>query len=181
MFVDLVLVALNFCILRSYIRINRLSIKKQKIIGKVFDIINSNHWTCTGTPEKRRMRRHIQSCISEVEKSSLTHRHGAIIVYRSRILASAHNYFRSHLEYSTHAEIAVLKKFLDIYPKKLLQKCTLIVIRVNRSGVITNSTPCDECHKELVRNSVSRIVYSTSNVVNNDKPVFGNNKYSKVC
>ena len=108
---------------------------------------------------------HIDSCIDESSKSTMKMRHGAALVYRGRILTRACNIsICDSLKppfSSVHAEVHVIRKFLERFPKKWLKHCTLVVIRVDRHGDLRNSLPCKNCHNFINKNNILKVLYST--------------------
>jgi tRNA(Arg) A34 adenosine deaminase TadA len=135
-----------------------------------FCILNKDYATFTAlkTASTFAMKCHeslIDTCIHESHKSTMKMRHGAAIVYRGRMVAVACNVsICDSLPppfSSIHAEVHVIRKFLERYPKKLLRHCTLVVIRVDRNGDLRNSRPCNNCHDYIVKNRVPKVIYST--------------------
>ena len=50
-----------------------------------------------------------------------------------------------HKECSTHAEVDAINKLVPLRNNSKLCKVSLMVIRVNRSGNLSNSMPCTNC------------------------------------
>lgn len=99
-------------------------------------------------------------CDKECYKSSLSQRHAAVVLFRSKIMAMAHNYYRSTGSKSIHAEVAVIQKFLKRYPKKMLEKCSLYVFKINRMDEICNSTPCDNCARYIMKHKIPNVIFT---------------------
>ncbi len=59
-----------------------------------------------------------------------------------------------------HAEVAVIQKFIERYPKKMLSECVMLVIRINNGGKTVNSKPCKNCQNYIVRYNVGKVYYS---------------------
>lgn len=109
---------------------------------------------CAGTMD------YITICQRELNKSTLNHRHGAMIIYRNKIVSS-YNYLRNDKDHrSIHAEVAAIQKFMVRFPKRFLQDASLIVIRINRSGKICNSKPCNACQKYIEKHKIPVTFYS---------------------
>jgi len=78
--------------------------------------------------------------------------HYAELRKRGKVLAQSRNTIGSRSRgcgwsaFSLHAERAVVKRLGDL---SKLAGCEMIVIRVNKSGDIVGSMPCDECKKFL--------------------------------
>ena len=109
----------------------------------------------------RRIKDILHICSHECTKSNLSQQHAAIIVHRSKILATAHNYYKGSNSRSIHAEVAVIQKFITRYPKRMLQKCDLYVVRMNRLGEVCNSAPCDRCARYIIKYGVHAVTFST--------------------
>jgi len=104
---------------------------------------------------------YIDICRRELDKSNMNHRHGAMIIYRNKVISS-HNYLRSDQHHrSIHAEVAAIQKFMVHYPKRFLQEASLLVIRVNRSGEVCNSKPCPACQKYITKHGIPVTYYSS--------------------
>lgn len=97
--------------------------------------------------------------------STMLHKHGAIIVYKNKIIAEGFNYRCNYLskEYSIHAEIAALNNVKGKY-KKILNECTMYVVRnaMNFDNVLKYSKPCDNCKKAILKYNLKKIYYSTN-------------------
>lgn len=120
----------------------------------------------------------IEICIEEAKKSNMCSKHGAILIYRNKILAYSHNIaptsnknLEKHERFSKdgkrrisgcHAEISVIKKFVIRYPKRWLSKCTMIVIRVNNSDNLINSKPCDYCKSYIEKHNIPSVYFSSN-------------------
>ena len=99
-------------------------------------------------------------------KSSMTHRHGAIIVHKNEIISSGYNYSTSYLchDYSIHAEVSAITK-LKGKSKEFLSECELYVVRIaylSNEGVLKYSKPCDRCKEAIEKFNIKKIYYSTN-------------------
>ena len=65
-----------------------------------------------------------------------------------------------------HAEIAVLNKIHNI---KNINKCTIVIIRTNKSGELLNSIPCTNCLYHIKKLGIKKIIYSNNNILIKDK------------
>src|SRR5690348_11530963 len=93
---------------------------------------------------------YLDICKRELDKSSQTHRHGAVLIAPGGKMVASHNRLRTNKQQrSIHAEVSVIQKFMNRYSRQLLRDTTLIVIRCNRSGEICNSAPCAACRKYI--------------------------------
>jgi len=99
-------------------------------------------------------------------KSSMTHRHGAVIVHKNEVIASGYNYSTSYLchDYSIHAEVAAISK-LKGRSKEFLSECELYVVRIahlSHEGVLKYSKPCDRCKEIIEKFNIKKTYYSTN-------------------
>ena len=99
-------------------------------------------------------------------KSSMTHKHGAVIVHKNEIIASGYNYSLSYLShfYSIHAEVAAISK-LKKKSKEFLSECEMYVVRIasfNYKGVLKYSKPCENCKKAIAKSYIKKTYYSTN-------------------
>lgn len=76
------------------------------------------------------------------------HKHATIVMKGGAILAIGYNHD------GRHSEIVALSK---LWPSKRIG-CTIINIRIRRSGNIGISTPCESCSKYLKINKIKRVV-----------------------
>ena len=96
-----------------------------------------------------------------------TQLHYAELYRRNKLLASSRNKIGTRSrgagwsEYTLHAERAVVKRLGDV---SQLHGCTLIVIRVNKTGELMNSKPCHSCekflHKCMKEYGLLKVMYS---------------------
>jgi len=100
------------------------------------------------------------------EKSNMLQKHGAIIVYKNKIIADGYNYICDYMNnnYSIHAEIAAISKIF--YNKKILEECDIYVVRIATSSIfdkcLKNSQPCISCSKFIKKYNLRNIYYSTN-------------------
>jgi tRNA(Arg) A34 adenosine deaminase TadA len=97
-------------------------------------------------------------------KSNGTHKHGACIVYRNKVIGEGCNIYYSSLlgkknrpHNSIHAEISTINSVRD---KSLLKYCVLYVVRINPSGVLRNSEPCKSCSDIINKFKFRNVYYS---------------------
>ena len=107
----------------------------------------------------------VDACMNQCSKSAMRSKHGAVILLRKKIVASACNIQISDRDpppfASIHAEVNVIQKFLDRFPRRYLRSCTLIVIRMDREGNLQNSKPCANCEEYIIKHSIPKVIYST--------------------
>jgi len=103
---------------------------------------------------KRFYREIVDHAIDQAKQSSHdTFTHGAVLLHRSKILATGFN------NYILHAERDVFSNL----KKTMAKRCgyTVFVVRVNRSGELRNSKPCQSCMSYLKFQNVHNVYYST--------------------
>lgn len=61
-----------------------------------------------------------------------------------------------------HAESHLISKLLDMY-NTIDSNWSLVVLRINRKGIILGSKPCENCNKLLGAVGLNNIYYSTDN------------------
>lgn len=93
-------------------------------------------------------------------KSTMTHRHGCVVVASDGAVFDGYNHhglFMSH-RFSIHAEVHALYKAKK-HPYPLTE---LYVVRVNKSGALKYSLPCNDCQCEIRKFGIPKIFFSTS-------------------
>ena len=98
-------------------------------------------------------------------KSNMLQKHGAVIVYKNKIIASGYNQICSYMNnnYSIHAEVSAISKLF--YNKKLLELCDIYVVRIASAtfdNCLKNSKPCKSCTNFINKYNLKNIYYSTN-------------------
>jgi len=97
------------------------------------------------------------------EKSPMyPHKHGAIIVYKDKIIASGYNYYMG--DFSIHAEVAAISK-IKKKQKHILRDCDIYVVRIGPKSLnnpLKYSRPCPNCQDTIIKNNIKNAYYSTS-------------------
>lgn len=110
----------------------------------------------------------VYKCQTIAQKSEMTHRHGAVIVYNNEIVAEGWNHLSDSLVnlMSVHAEVSAINQL----KKKMrgefipLNQCDLYVVRIGGGSCkdsLRTSKPCDRCSSVIQRNGLRRVFYST--------------------
>lgn len=91
--------------------------------------------------------------------------HGAVVVHRGKIVGNGYNKYKiddpSHgNRYSIHAEVDAINNALRKISYENLTKCILIVVRVNKSGEINGSYPCQCCRNTIIQRGLKSCFYS---------------------
>lgn len=98
------------------------------------------------------------------ELSDCRIRHGSVLVRGGSVIAISPNVWRNHCKYteldkiqsdcSVHSEVAVLKRAAET------KNTVLYVARINKSGKVRFSKPCDSCQDAIEIAKVKRVVWS---------------------
>jgi len=91
-----------------------------------------------------------------------THKHGAIIVYKDKIISSGYNYYIK--DFSMHAEVSAISKIKRKY-KSILNECDIYVVRIGPKSLdnpLKYSRPCPNCQYTIIKNNIKNAYYSTS-------------------
>jgi deoxycytidylate deaminase len=94
--------------------------------------------------------------------SPMLQKHGAIIVYKNKIIASGFNYYFAN--YSIHAEVSAIKSIKGKL-KSHLSECELYVVRIGPSkfnNPLKYSRPCCHCQNTILKNNIKKAFYSTN-------------------
>uniref|UniRef100_A0A6C0LJM4 CMP/dCMP-type deaminase domain-containing protein n=1 Tax=viral metagenome TaxID=1070528 RepID=A0A6C0LJM4_9ZZZZ len=124
-----------------------------------FECIDSN---CVRTSsEKQKYYLNIAAKIA-IKSPMFNHKHGAIIVYRDKIIGSGFNYYVS--DFSIHAEVAAIA---SIHKKKrhILNECDIYIVRIapdRFKNMLKYSRPCANCSNIIIKNNIKNAFYSTN-------------------
>jgi deoxycytidylate deaminase len=113
---------------------------------------------------QKRKRRILEIARNVASKSNMKIKHGAVIFYRNRLVASGYNTrnYRLSNKFSIHAEQNALNDFF----KQKKHKCgfdffSLFVVRLSDTGLLMNSKPCCQCNQTLLQvPCINRVFYS---------------------
>jgi deoxycytidylate deaminase len=95
-------------------------------------------------------------------KSPMGHKHGAILVYKGKIISTGHNYY--FLNSSIHAEVAALSCIRG-KQKHILSDCELYVVRIGPdkyNNPLKYSKPCCNCQNAILKHNIKKAFYSTN-------------------
>ncbi len=101
------------------------------------------------------------------KKSTMTHKHGAIIVRNNEIISEGVNHMAPFLmhKHSVHAEIDALCKIRG-KNKKFMEECTMLVVRIgppSKDFAFKMSKPCKNCSDAILKSGIRRVFYSAEN------------------
>lgn len=99
-------------------------------------------------------------------KSTMLHRHGAIIVHDGEIVSEGYNRKTHYMEhaFSIHAEVDAISKIKN-KGKKYLEECTLVVVRVGTDNMmwpLKDSKPCEACQRAIKNHHIRKVFYSVN-------------------
>jgi deoxycytidylate deaminase len=106
-------------------------------------------------------------CVSILErgkkiahKSTLTHKHSAIIIHKGNIVAEGINYGGTYISrwYAVHAEIDALHK-IKHRSKKFREECSIVCVRVVGNDT-KMSKPCINCENIIKQYGIKRIFFT---------------------
>jgi len=112
----------------------------------------------------------LRKAIESAERSKMyPYRLGCVVFKGKRILSCGFNQIRT-----SNAIPDRFKKFIEalhaeqhaimrVPNKELLNGASLLVIRINRNGKLTNARPCKNCMKTINYFKISNIYYSNEN------------------
>ena len=112
-------------------------------------------------PENQ-MDKFVLVAIRLAKKSTMLHKHGAVLVYRNKIVGRGYNILCKYHKYengrhkSIHAEVMAIRNCSN---PTILHKCKLIVVRFV-SGKMRCSLPCKRCQKYLQKRKIGTIYHS---------------------
>lgn len=104
--------------------------------------------------------RAIHECITLAKRSSMTNKHGALILYKNgQVIGRGINHMISEFN-SCHAEVAAIHN-VKKNDRLKLKEATLLVIRAGSNGDVKMSKPCEDCAEFIQRCGIRRVIYST--------------------
>lgn len=105
-------------------------------------------------------------------KSTMIKKHGAIIVYKNKIIGAGYNYLihpiqkkishicsENHIIYSIHAEhSAIINAIYNGY-KNYLRYSKLYIVRI-KDNIYRQSIPCDKCKNIIEKYGIGNVYFS---------------------
>lgn len=90
-----------------------------------------------------------------------THKLGAVVVKRNRVLGMGFNVMKTHPE-SPHDYKYIHAEFMAIHniEQDDLKGATIYIFRQHKNGCPANSKPCESCYNYLLKKGIKEIVYS---------------------
>jgi deoxycytidylate deaminase len=100
----------------------------------------------------------VEQAMLEAGKSNQNHRHGSVIVHRSKIIARGYNKVNPlNCQHSLHAEVAAINEMKKI--RNGPANVTMYVIRLGSCGT-KNSKPCVNCERSIIESGIRRVYFS---------------------
>jgi deoxycytidylate deaminase len=101
---------------------------------------------------------------AEIAKySTMQQKHGAVVVYKNKIVGYGFNYMVNHLNdnNSIHAEVAAISQVFK--NKTILGECDIYVVRIGPprfNNCLKLSKPCEKCTKFINKYNIRCTYYS---------------------
>tara|TARA_B100000795_G_scaffold269969_2_gene261468 strand:+ start:4148 stop:4711 length:564 start_codon:yes stop_codon:yes gene_type:complete len=153
----------------SIMRTNRKKYKDnvESFDEKVLGFLTSKYFECNDNVSAKfsneKQKTFLSIAAKIAEKSPMyPHKHGAIIVYRDKIIASGYNYYVGY--FSVHAEVSAISK-IKKKEKHILSECDIYVVRIGPKSFnnqLKYSRPCPNCQDKIIKNNIKTAYYSTS-------------------
>ena len=128
------------------------------LISKYYESLDDSNVKTSNEKQKE----YLEIAAKIALKSPMGHKHGAVIVYRNKIIASGHNYYMSN--FSIHAEVAALSSVKG-KNKQILPECELYVVRIGPdkfNNPLKYSKPCYNCQHTILKHNIKKAFYSTN-------------------
>ena len=112
--------------------------------------------SCTG-----RQLLFFQRAARAAQRSSMTHKHGCVIVFSDGNTVCGHNHHDIHLthSFSIHAEVDAMYKASK---SRHLRDCHMYVVRIGvDANTLKLSRPCSACRKKIEKVGIRKVYYST--------------------
>jgi len=139
---------------------------KDSVVAKDASTVTSDYFKLFDTIESQyvhdKHKYYLNMAAKAATKSDMNHKHGAIIVYKKKIVAIGCNYYKG--EYSIHAEIDAISQ-LKGKEKSVLPESELYVVRIGPeklSDHLKYSKPCYNCQNYILKKCIKRTYYSTN-------------------
>lgn len=112
---------------------------------------------------KLKNEQYLQFAAEIAKKSTMTQKHGCIIVYKKQVIATGYNTMPHMYSRSLHAEINALNKVK--HKQSILKDSDMYIVRIGTDlfdNVLKYSKPCEDCTRHIVSNKIRRVFYSTN-------------------
>lgn len=115
---------------------------------------------------KEKQRHYLERAAQIASKSTMTHKHGAVLVKDGVIVCEGVNHYFSQMchQYSVHAEVDALKKAKKKF-KQFTSDMEMYVVRIGPEAFdycLKYSKPCENCQKAIEKSGLKKVYYSTN-------------------
>lgn len=102
----------------------------------------------------------LDRAITLAHKSSMTHKHGCVIMKGNIIIGEGYNRRTQHMEHSVslHSEVVALSSVKN-RTKGFLNNSIMIVARVTSHG-LRFSSPCCQCRKAIEKSGITKVYFT---------------------
>lgn len=107
----------------------------------------------------------VEDAVEAAKKSTMLQKHGCVIVYKNKNLATGTNTTVDTCGFSIHAEVDAINKAKKLLTKSEMKKCKLIVVRIGQYSMdypLKYSKPCPSCMKYIKNVGIKQIYYTTN-------------------
>jgi tRNA(Arg) A34 adenosine deaminase TadA len=106
----------------------------------------------------------INEAYNQALKSDMNFNHGAVLIYRGKIIGRGYNTYYNNPNYkkkpTLHAEVHAIQDALKKISAECLKHCELVIIRINNHGECLNSKPCLHCEEYIKNCFIKKVYYS---------------------
>tara|TARA_B100000497_G_scaffold127985_1_gene172282 strand:- start:1290 stop:1772 length:483 start_codon:yes stop_codon:yes gene_type:complete len=114
---------------------------------------------------KNNLKSFVDDAMEAAKKSTMLQRHGCIIIYKNKNIATGTNTTVDTCGFSIHAEVDAINKAKKILTKTELKNSKLIVVRIGQESMdypLKYSKPCPSCMKCIKNIGIKQIFYTTN-------------------
>ena len=106
--------------------------------------------------------RYFQIAADVAKKSTMTQKHGCVIVHRKNVLSTGYNISSCNKPgVSLHAEVNAIIKIKHL--ANILPECDLYIVRIGQVSMgcpLKYSKPCSKCSDFIKENKIKKVYYS---------------------
>ena len=114
---------------------------------------------------KNNLKSFVDDAVEAAKKSTMLQRHGCVIIYKNKSIATGTNTTVYTCGFSIHAEVDAIKKAKKVLTKSEMKNSKLIVVRIGQDSMdhpLKYSKPCPSCMKCIKNNGIKQIFYTTN-------------------
>jgi deoxycytidylate deaminase len=105
----------------------------------------------------------LKKAANVAKKSTMTQKHGCIIVYKNKVVSEAFNTMPTKYQDSLHAEVNAINK-IKSHPN-ILKNSQLFIVRIGPESMahpLKYSKPCEHCANYINQHKIRKAYYSTN-------------------